>query len=74
MSAPLAVESHTDTDALHCVTRDPAEAAVADPEYLAVCDDNPVGIFNSVHCPAKCGGHPVCAPCLALGRERGLVR
>jgi hypothetical protein len=60
-------------DELHCVTQDPAEPASA--EALAVCDDDPVDVVTSVYCEGhNCGGHPICAPCLALARETGLVR
>jgi hypothetical protein len=62
------------TDALHCITQDPMEPV--GPEFLAVCDDNPVDVITSTYCAKnapECGGHPICGPCLALARERGLV-
>lgn len=62
------------SDALHCITQDPKEPA--DPEFLAVCDDNPVDIITSAYCrkyAPECGGHPICGPCLELAREMGLV-
>lgn len=58
-------------DALHCITRDTKETA--GPEFLAVCDDDPVDVTTSRFCPPECGGHPICAPCLELSREKGLV-
>ena len=63
----------TGSDTMHCITQDPEEPA--GPEFLAVCDDNPVDVIASRYCPdGECGGHPICAPCLSLARETGLVR
>jgi hypothetical protein len=63
-----------DTDAIHCITQDPYEPV--GPEFLEVCDDNPVDVITSAYCAKnapECGGHPICAPCLELARKRGLV-
>ena len=59
------------TDTIHCITQDAEEPA--GPEFRAVCDDNPVDVMTSRFCPPLCGGHPICAPCLEMSRERGLV-
>jgi hypothetical protein len=59
-------------DGLDCVTGDPNEPAGL--AYLLVCDHHVVDIVKSVRCPPECGGHPICAPCLALARQRGLVK
>lgn len=59
-------------DGLHCITQDPREPVP--PAFLAVCDDDPVDVVAWVFCPAECGGHPICGPCLALCREEGGVR
>jgi len=70
LAADLAAERST--DALHCITQDPEESAP--PELLAVCDDNPVDVMPSqLRDGNGCGGHPICAPCLALARQTGLV-
>jgi hypothetical protein len=70
LDADLAAERSTDS--LHCITQDPEEPAP--PEFLAVCDDNPVDVMTSRNCdPTDCGGHPICAPCLELARQTGLV-
>jgi hypothetical protein len=60
------------TGGLRCITRDPCEPSP--PEFLAVCDDEPVDVVAWVHCPPECGGHPICAPCLELCRRVGGVR
>ena len=75
MTADLQTQSQpsrTTTDDLHCITQDPMEPA--GPEFLVVCDDNPVDVVTSRHCPPEeCGGHPICAPCLTLARRIGLA-
>jgi hypothetical protein len=74
LDADLAAErrSERSTDDLHCITQDPEEPTP--PEFLAVCDDNPVDVMTSRYCAGhNCGGHPICAPCLDLARQTGLV-
>lgn len=72
MTELQALPKSINTDAIHCITQDSKEPA--GPEFLAVCDDNPVDVVTSRYCPeGECGGHPICAPCLALARKTGLA-
>lgn len=72
--APAATEAPAEraNDDLHCITQDPREPE--DPAFLAACDDNPVHVSCSIHCPPECGGHPICDPCYRLALETGLVK
>lgn len=77
-ASPTTVPTITPTtsdDKIHCVTQHPRERQWASAEFLEVCDDNPVDVITSRNCVGTgCGGHPICAPCLELAREKGIVR
>lgn len=73
LTSPTTASQNNDDD-IHCVTQDPREQELASLEFIKACDDNPVDVITSRNCEGTgCGGHPICAPCLALAREKGLV-
>lgn len=39
-----------------------------------ICDDTPIHVICSKHCPDGCGGHLICDPCFQLGIQRDLIR
>ena len=45
------------------------------PAFLTACTGEGVAVgAHAEHCPDNCGGHVLCAPCLAVARASGLLR
>lgn len=63
-------------DIIECVTQAEKDIPEAAP-YLEVYDGWAVAIATSRLCPTedgeRCGGHPVCRPCLELGKANGWI-
>ena len=61
---------------IECVTQAERHIPGAAP-YLAVCNGRAEVIATSPMCPRPpeepCGGHPLCRPCLDLGRAVGWI-
>jgi hypothetical protein len=64
--APTPTEQTVDSW-LHCITESADEQSVGTDDFLAV------RLSTSIHCHPECGGHPICAPCYELLKQKGLA-